>query len=223
MSIANLQERLGHVFLDTTLLTLALTHRSYSAEFPAEPHNERFEFLGDAVLQLAVTDFLFAEYPDLREGMMAKVRASCVSGEALAEVATALDLGVSIRLGKGESSSGGDRKDSILADTMEAVIASVYLDGGLDAARAVVLRLWIDLIRRRAVDPGRSDYKTRLQEMLAQQGLQPSYEISGSGPDHQRAFTAVVSVAGSAVGTGAGGSKKEAQQAAAKEALSSPE
>jgi ribonuclease-3 len=223
VSVADLQARFGHVFSDESLLTIALTHRSYSAEFPTELHNERFEFLGDAVLQLVVTDFLFAEYPNLREGKMAKIRASCVSGDALAEIALMLELGESIQLGKGETASGGDRKESILADTMEAMIAAVYIDAGLEQARSVVLRHWSEIIRARALDPGKTDYKTRLQEMLAQRGLQLSYEIVGAGPDHKRSFTAVVLVDGKELGTGVGGSKKEAQQAAAKEALTTAE
>jgi ribonuclease-3 len=220
MSVADLQERLGHVFSDTALLRTALTHRSYSAEFPTEDHNERFEFLGDAVLQLSVTDFLFAQYPELREGKMAKVRAACVSGGALVDIAIELGLGASIRLGKGEIASSGHRKESILADTMEAVIAAVYLDAGMPVARKVVLKLWEGVIRDRALSPGQSDYKTRLQELLAQSGLAPTYELTGEGPDHQRTFTALAISEGSAIGRGVGASKKEAQQSAAKDALS---
>lgn len=221
MSTADLQERLGHVFSDTGLLRTALTHRSYSAEFPAEDHNERFEFLGDAVLQLSVTDFIFAEYPELREGKMAKARAACVSGDALADIASQLDLGTSIRLGKGEIASNGRRKDSILADTLEAVIAAVYLDAGMQVARKVVLKLWEGMIRDRALSPGQTDYKTRLQELLAQRGQAPTYELTGEGPDHQRIFTALASSEGGAIGRGVGASKKEAQQSAAKDALGS--
>jgi ribonuclease-3 len=219
MSVADLQERLGYVFSDTGLLRTALTHRSYSAEFPAEDHNERFEFLGDAVLQLSVTDFLFAEYPEHREGKMAKVRAACVSGEALAGIAAQLDLGASIRLGKGEIASNGRHKDSILADTMEAVIAAVYLDAGMQVAKGVVRELWEGVIRDRALSPGQTDYKTRLQELLAQSGLVPKYELTGAGPDHQRTFTALVSSEGRVIGRGVGASKKEAQQSAANDAL----
>ena len=219
MFVADLQDRLGHVFSDTGLLRTALTHRSYSTEFPAEGHNERFEFLGDAVLQLSVTDYLFTEYPQLREGKMAKARAACVSGETLAGIAARLDLGPSIRMSKGEIASDGRSKNSILADTMEAVIAAVYLDAGMQVARGVVLALWENVIRDRALSPGQTDYKTRLQELLAQSGLAPTYELTGQGPDHKRTFTAVVSSEGAVIGQGVGASKKEAQQAAAKDAL----
>lgn len=211
--------RLGHEFTDTSLLEAAVIHRSFTAENYEVPDNERMEFLGDAVLQLAVTDYLYANFPDLREGEMAKVRAACVSGVQLAEVADHLDLGPLLRMGTGEAASGGRAKPSILADAMEAVLAAVYLDAGIDAAREVVLTHWIPIIKIKAVDPGRRDYKTRYQEVVAADGLRPEYEVEGSGPDHAREFIATLSVEGVVLGRGSGKSKKEAQQAAAREAL----
>lgn len=219
MTDGRLEEALGHRFEDRMLLEEALVHRSHTAENPDQTHNERMEFLGDAVLQLVVTDFLYANYPELREGQMAKVRAACVNREELAEVARQIDLGDHIRLGIGEMQSGGNEKASILADTMEAVIAAIYLDAGLEPARSAILGLWTETIRSKATDPGRRDFKTRLQEALAVDGKRPVYRVEGTGPDHARQFTAVVELDGRALGEGSGRSKKEAEQAAARAAL----
>lgn len=215
----SLQQSLEYEFHDPVLLERSLTHRSWVAENPDGFDNERLEFLGDAVLQLVVTRYLFDRYPKMPEGQMAKVRAACVSREELAEVAVRLGLGDHIRLGRGEESSGGRHKPSILADTMEAVIAALYLDGGLDAADPFIQRHWADTIGRRAVSPGRRDYKTRLQEVLALEGAAPSYSLVESGPDHDKTFRATVLVDGRKLGEGVGRSKKEAEQAAAGQAL----
>lgn len=215
-----LEEALGHRFTDRGILVEALTHTSYAAEHPDHGHNERFEFLGDAVLQLAVTEFLFATFPHLQEGQMAKVRAASVSGKELSEVARELELGSYLRLGKGEESSGGREKDSILADAMEALLAAVHLDADYPTARRIILALWQDRIRIKATQPGRRDYKTRLQELLAAEQKRPEYMVEGDGPDHARVFTAVVTVDGEEWGRGSGKSKKEAEQEAARTALS---
>ena len=214
-----LQDALGHRFTDPALLGWALTHRSIVAEGGEGNDNERLEFLGDAVLQLVVTDYLFGTFGDHAEGQMAKVRASCVSRSALARVARAVDLGPALRLGRGEAGTGGADKDSILADAMEAVIAALYLDAGLEAARAAIIRWWEPMLVTRATDPGSRDFKTRLQEELAKVNRRPMYRISDEGPDHDKTFTAIVEVEGVALGTGVGGSKKAAQQAAAQVAL----
>ena len=218
---AGLEAALGHHFADPSILTEALTHSSYAAEHAGIGHNERFEFLGDAVLQLAVTEFLFATYPDLPEGEMAKIRAASVSGRELTHVAGGLELGRYLRLGRGEEASGGREKESILADAMEAVLAAVHLDGGYPTARRIILALWEDRVRAKATAPGRRDYKTRLQEMLAVDQRRPQYQVEGDGPDHARVFTAIVRVEGEEWGRGSGRSKKEAEQAAARDALSS--
>lgn len=215
----SLQAALGHVFADPDLLDGALVHRSYTAEHAEVPDNERHEFLGDAVLQLVVTDFLFHHYPDMREGEMAKVRAACVNRVELAAVARKIGLGDHIALGVGEIASGGRAKDSILADAMEAVLSAVYLDAGLDASRRVILEHWTDLIRAKAQAPGRRDFKTRLQERLAADGLRPDYMVEDAGPDHAKVFRATVSVDGVVLGSGVGRSKKEAQQEAARQAM----
>jgi len=217
--VSGIEERLGHAFRDPRLLVHSLTHRSLESEQPDQPSNERLEFLGDAVLQLVVTDFLYAEYPHLPEGEMAKVRAACVNRTELARIARRIQLGSDIRLGKGEEATGGREKSSILADALEAVLAAVYLDGGIVSARGVVLNHWQDLIREKATSPGRLDYKTRLQEVLAAQARVPAYEVEGEGPDHARVFSATVAVDGQVIGNGTGRSKKEAQQSAASEAL----
>jgi ribonuclease-3 len=211
--------RLGYAFSDPALLRLALTHRSVSSDDPGRKDNERLEFLGDAVLQLVVTDLLYASYPQLAEGQMAKVRAALVSRGTLAEIARQLDLGTDIELAPSEEATGGRDKDSILADAVEAVIGAIYLDGGLEPAREMILGLWKSRAAERAKQPGIKDYKTRLQELTARDGLRPAYRVEGTGPDHDRWFSAVVSVNRTDYGAGEGRSKKEAEQDAAREAL----
>jgi ribonuclease-3 len=171
------------------------------------------------VLGLVVTDHLFLTYPDLPEGELAKVRASLVNSEALAEVATSLDLGSFLLLGKGEAASGGREKPSILADAMEAVIGAVYLDGGWAAAADLVMQLLADRIEEAAAGPGGQDYKTRLQELAARKFEQlPRYEVHDEGPDHAKRFFAKVFLAGLERGEGEGRSKKQAEQGAARAA-----
>jgi ribonuclease-3 len=210
--------KLGYDFSSEELVTLALTHRSYAAEHNLDVSYERLEFLGDAVLQLIVTRHLYDEYEQLAEGEMAKVRAAVVNQKTLAGIARKLDLGGSILLGQGEEVSGGKDKDSILADTVESLLGAVYLDGGYRPAEELVLQHWTPLIEERATAPGQRDYKTRLQEILAQQGLMPRYEITESGPDHAKAFEAALWVGDQLVGRGRGSSKKRAEQAAAADA-----
>jgi ribonuclease-3 len=217
--IGELAARLGRPFEDPDLLMRALAHRSWCAETEGAASNERLEFLGDAVLGLVVTDYLFNTYPDLPEGELAKVRASLVNSEALAEVAAGLNLGSALLLGKGEAASGGREKPSILADAMEAVLGAVYLDGGWDAAVDLVMALLADRIEEAAAGPGGQDYKTRLQELAAREFEQlPRYEVEDEGPDHAKRFFARVQLGGIERGRGEGRSKKQAEQAAAKAA-----
>lgn len=209
-----LTEKLG-VDIDDELLRRALTHRSYAYEHGGIPHNERLEFLGDSVLGLAVTVMLFTTHPDLDEGQLAKRRASVVSTVALAEVARGIGLGAYLRLGRGEEQTGGRDKDSILADTMEAVFGAAFLSAGQDAATELILRLTEPLL----ADPERygaaMDPKTSLQELAARTNrVAPQYAVVSSGPDHDRLFTATVTV-GEVSTTGAGTSKKTAEMAAA--------
>jgi ribonuclease-3 len=211
---AALIEKLG-VDIDPELLSLALTHRSFAYENGGLPHNERLEFLGDSVLGQAVTVRLYTGHPELDEGSLAKRRASVVSTVALAEVARGIGLGDHVRLGRGEILTGGRDKDSILADTMEAVIGATYLSAGPDAATALVLRLVEPLLD----DPDRygaaMDPKTSLQEIAARQSLPaPAYAVEATGPDHDRRFTATVTV-GDVETHGTGTSKKQAEMAAA--------
>lgn len=212
-----LTQKLG-VDIDPELLSLALTHRSWAYENGQVPHNERLEFLGDSVLGLAVTVRLFTAHPDLDEGSLAKRRASVVSTVALAEIARGIGLGEYLLLGRGEDLTGGRDKDSILADTMEAIFGATYLSTGPDAATGLVLRLVDPLL----ADPERYgaavDPKTALQELAARGGLQPPvYSVTSTGPDHDRQFTATVAV-GDHTAQGRGTSKKHAEMAAALDA-----
>ena len=216
---AELAAELG-VDVDLELLERALTHRSFAYEAGGLPTNERMEFLGDTVLGLVVTEALYRRHPDLPEGRLAKLRASVVSTRALAEVARAVGLGQWLRLGRGEETTGGRDKSSILADAVEAVLGAVYLDGGLDAARQLVLRLFGPLLDDVAERGAGLDWKTSLQEMTAEQGLGvPVYDVVDEGPDHAKTFSARVLLADDACGTGSGRTKKEAEQAAAEAAV----
>lgn len=207
------------VELPDELLTLALTHRSYAYENGGLPTNERLEFLGDAVLGLTVTDELFHRHPDRPESDLAKMRASVVNTGALAEVARGLTdggLGGHLLLGRGEVSSGGANKSSILADGMESLLGAVYLQCGFDSARDVVLRLFGGLMDAAPTLGAGLDWKTSLQELTAMRGLGvPSYAVTSTGPDHDREFTATVIVMATEYGCGVGRTKKEAEQKAA--------
>ncbi|MEU4649881.1 ribonuclease III [Nocardia fluminea] len=201
------------------LLRLALTHRSYAYENGGLPTNERLEFLGDSVLGLSITERLYTEHPEKSEGELAKLRASVVNMHALAEVARGLGdggLGQYLLLGKGEELTGGRDKPSILADGMESLLGAVHLEHGIETARGVVLRLFADLLERGPRMGAGLDWKTSLQELTAERGLGvPAYEITSTGPDHNKEFTATTVIAGVPYGSGVGRSKKEAEQKAA--------
>lgn len=216
-----LQETL-QIEIDPELLLLALTHRSFAYENGGIPTNERLEFLGDSILGQAVTVRLFRDHPELDEGELAKRRASLVSSAALAEVGRAIGLGPFIRLGRGETMTGGADKLSILADTVEAIIGATYLDAGDDAATALVLRLVSPLMSDPARFGAAMDPKTSLQEAAARLGAPPPvYEVAESGPDHSKHFLATVSVGELVRASGEGSSKKQAEMAAALEAWTS--
>jgi ribonuclease-3 len=211
-----LQRRLGVAFGDGELLVRSLAHRSWCSEHGDVPSNERLEFLGDSVLGLVVTRYVYEHFPHLPEGQLSEVRAGVVNARTLAEVAAELGLGEFVLLGKGEAAAGGRHKPSILADALEAVIAAVYLDQGWHVAGEFVLRVLGDRIGVAAEGPGGRDYKTRLQELAAQLGMgRPRYVVDGEGPDHEKRFYAAVQLSGIEYGTGEGRSKKEAEQAAA--------
>jgi ribonuclease-3 len=208
--------RLLDVSLDPALLERALTHRSFAYENGRLPTNERLEFLGDSVLGLVVTDTLYRSHPELPEGQLAKLRAAVVNMRALAVVGRALRLGEFVRLGRGEESTGGRDKSSILADTLEAILGAVYIDRGLVQASRLVHRLFDPRIDEAATLGAGLDWKTSLQELTATAAMGvPEYDVSESGPDHQKLFTAIAQVGGEAYGEGTGRSKKEAEQEAA--------
>lgn len=214
-----LVEGLGE-HIDPELLVLALTHRSFAHESGGLPTNERLEFLGDSVLGVIVTEHLYRTHPDVAEGELAKMRAACVSQRALAPVAREIGVGRFLLLGKGEASSGGADKDSILSDTLEALIGATYLSVGAERTRAMVLRLLGPSLERAAHAGAGLDWKTSLQERTAALGLgAPRYEVTSTGPDHAREFTARVLVDSQVCGTGTGTAKKAAEQVAAEQAF----
>ncbi|WP_439032624.1 ribonuclease III [Gordonia terrae] len=202
------------------LLTLALTHRSYAYENGGLPTNERLEFLGDSVLGVVITERLYLGYPDRPEGELAKIRASVVNMHALADVARGLGdeggLGKYLYLGRGEEMTGGRDKDSILADGLESLFGAVFLSHGLATSQRIILRLFDERIERAGQLGAGLDWKTSLQELSSERGFgPPQYQISATGPDHNKEFTAAAVVAGENLGEGVGRTKKEAEQQAA--------
>ena len=217
-----LEEKLNYSFKNRTLLLTALSHSSYANENKGKGimSNERLEFLGDSVLGQVVASHLYLSYPKMPEGQMTKRRAELVCEHSLFCVAQALELGSFMRLGKGEEQSGGRQRESILADAVEALIAALYLDGGLLVARDFIKRMILtqdDMLEKQQV----SDYKTALQELIQRKaGQNLSYEtISEKGPDHKKTFTVQVSLNGNPIGCGCGHTKKEAEQEAAKNGM----
>ncbi len=210
-----LTERLG-VQLDPQLFALALTHRSYAYESGGIPTNERLEFLGDSVLGIVITENLYRRFPDLPEGRLAKLRSAVVSMNALAEVARTIDLGDFVMIGKGEAVTGGREKNSILADTFEAIIGAIYLQHGMGKTTEVLLNLMSPFIDHAEQLGAGLDWKTSLQELATSFNLGvPDYLSSESGPDHAKEFIAMCVIAGRELGQGEGRSKKQAEQRAA--------
>jgi ribonuclease-3 len=215
-NLAQLEHALGVEFNDYALVMRSLAHRSWCAENGEPESNERLEFLGDSVLGLVVTHYVFENFPELPEGQLSEVRAGVVNARVLAELARELGLGDHLLLGKGEDAAGGRTKQSILADALEAVLAAVYLDQGFETSRDLVLRWLEERIAEAAAGPGGRDYKTRLQEATAARMLgRPRYVVRDEGPDHAKLFFATVYVGEGAYGEGEGRSKKQAEQAAA--------
>lgn len=213
---ADLCGRLG-VDVPDDLLVQSLTHRSYAYEAGGLSHNERLEFLGDAVLGIVITDALFRRNPDLPEGRLAKMRAAMVSAKALADVARGIGLGDYLLLGKGENATGGREKTSILSDTLEAVFGAVYLAHGLDTATRVIHTLMDPLLTATETLDAELDWKTSLQELTSELGLGvPHYVVDESGPDHHKEFTARVRLSDGLHGHGRGATKKDAEQQAAR-------
>lgn len=220
--LAQLEQRLGYQFRNSDLAVQGLTHKSFSNEQAGfVPHNERLEFLGDAVLELAVSDWVYRRYPEIPEGGLTRIRAEVVSEKGLSAIACDLRLGEGLRLGKGEEKSGGRDKPSLLSDAFEALLGAIYQDGGFSAASRVVERIFAEPISGTAEQRYGSDYKTCLQERFqAKYGQTPEYHlIDTSGPDHERIFTVEVRYDGRLFGKGSGTSKKSAEQKAAAAAL----
>ncbi|MEW6184667.1 MAG: ribonuclease III [Thermodesulfobacteriota bacterium] len=218
-----LQEVLGYYFNDINILTESLTHRSFANENPVPTFedNERLEFLGDAVVNLVLSDLLIKKFPKLLEGPLSRIRAGQVNEKNLALLAERLGLGGYLAIGKGEEQTGGRQKPSLLADALEAILGGVYLDGGFEAARSVIARLFRPCLTE--LQPLTMDFKTLLQEFCqARLKTTPIYrDIKEEGPDHRKTFFVEVSVQGKIISNGKGGTKKEAQQRAAEKAFQS--
>jgi len=216
----SLEKKLGYTFQNRALLGEALNHSSYANEHRGAgiSSNERLEFLGDSVLGFVTAEFLFKTYGKLPEGDLTRMRAALVCEQSLYEVAKELELGEYLKLGKGEESGGGRKRQSILADAVEAVFAAVYLDGGMEQVRSLIHRV---LLSRAPAAEERRDYKTTLQEVVQRKSGQvlTYHMVAESGPDHNKSFLFEVRLNGEAVGQGKGHSKKEAEQAAARDAL----
>jgi ribonuclease-3 len=213
---AQLQARLG-LEIRQELLELAFTHRSFAYENGLTETNERLEFLGDSVLGLVVTEELYKKYPDLDESQLSPLRSGIVNMRALADIARSLELGLYMRIGKGEEVTGGRDKNSLLADSLEALIGAIYLSHGFEASQKIVGEL-ISQTMENAKDKGAGlDGKTALQELAAARKISPpEYQITESGPDHDKTFVAIAVVGGDAIATGEGKSKREAEQIAAR-------
>ncbi len=217
--VQQLLDELG-IEIDPQLYSLALTHRSYAYEHGGLPHNERLEFLGDAVLGVVVTEYLYRTYPDLPEGRLAKLRAAVVNAQSLAALARRLRLGDELLLGRGEISTGGADKASILADSLEALFGAVLISCGRDAADRLLRHLFDPLVNQAVTVGAGLDWKTSLQEICAERDLGlPNYRITETGPDHDKRFTAVALVGDLSFAPGNGRSKKQAEQRAAEAAF----
>jgi len=227
-AVTDLESSLGHVFSHREYLLTALRHRSYVHQHREAgdteeimPDNQRLEFLGDAVLSLSVSTLMYDRFPLVKEGVLSRRRAGLVNETQLADMARKIGVPEALFLGRGEEGSGGRNKNSILADTLEAILAAVYLDGGFKTALDVVTRLWGGLIDRSPQNDFLKDFKTRLQEETqAEYGQTPEYRLTGTeGPDHDRTFEITLYLDGQALSVGRGKSKKEAEQHAARTAL----
>lgn len=221
--LSGLEVALGYVFKNPTFLKRALSHKSYANEMrlDKDEHNERLEFLGDAVLELVISDLLFERFPDEREGLMSKVRASLVNETSLATLARQMNLGDYLYLGKGESQGDGREKNSLIADAFEAVIGAVYLDTGFDPIFRIVKTIFEPEIERAKREDISRDYKTKLQEEIQNRfKTAPEYRVtSESGPDHDKTFEVELFVQNEFWSKGHGKSKKQAEQSAAEKAL----
>lgn len=225
VDLKDLQDKIGINFKNPKLLHIALTHSSYAHEKKKIKYNERLEFLGDSVLQLVITEYLFMHYKDKTEGELSKKRALIVCENSLFSIAKTLELGEYIKMSKGEELTGGRERISILADSVEALIASIYLDKGIDIVRDFILQNFYSIIEKAMKDEIVMDYKTKLQEIIQKDGdIQIDYVlIKYEGPPHRRKFYTEVKIKEHVLGNGVGYSKKESEQNAAKKAIENME
>ena len=217
--ISKLEKIIDYKFNDKKYLKIALTHKSYLDEQTDYLSNQRYEFLGDTILDFDLTLYLFNNFPNLDEGNLTKIRSSAVDQSSLVALGKKINIGDFIFLSKAEDSSGGRNKKSIIEDAVEALIAAIYFDGGLENVNKFVSKYIYPNIKELSQDPGKKDYKTRLQEHYAKIGKKVTYENTSTGPDHSKEFSSKVLLSDNVIGTGKGKSKKNAEQMAAKAAL----
>ena len=214
------ETNIGYSFKDIEHLKTALTHKSFIDEEPTSPTNQRYEFIGDTILDFDLSLFLFDNYPNLDEGSLTKIRSGAVDQNALVNLAKEIDIGKFLFMSKPEESTGGRDKSSILEDAVEALIAAIYFDGGLEEVNKFISKFIYPLIDKLSKNPGQKDYKTRLQEYFAKKGQKVTYTAKSEGPDHNKQFNAQVILENKIIGKGIGKSKKNAEQMAAKDAFS---
>ena len=218
--LKNFEKNIGYSFKDIDHLKIALTHKSFIDEEPTSPTNQRYEFIGDTILDFDLSLFLFDNYPNLDEGSLTKIRSGAVDQNALVNLAKEIDIGKFLFMSKPEESTGGRDKSSILEDAVEALIAAIYFDGGLEEVNKFISKFIYPLIDKLSKNPGQKDYKTRLQEYYAKKGQKVTYTAKSEGPDHNKQFNAQVILENKIIGKGIGKSKKNAEQMAAKDAFS---
>tara|TARA_Y100000817_G_scaffold50653_1_gene36427 strand:- start:1020 stop:1700 length:681 start_codon:yes stop_codon:yes gene_type:complete len=218
--LKNFEKNIGYSFKDIEHLKIALTHKSFIDEEPTSPTNQRYEFIGDTILDFDLSLFLFDNYPNLDEGSLTKIRSGAVDQNALVNLAKEIDIGKFLFMSKPEESTGGRDKSSILEDAVEALIAAIYFDGGLEEVNKFISKFIYPLIDKLSKNPGQKDYKTRLQEYYAKKGQKVTYTAKSEGPDHNKQFNAQVILENKIIGKGIGKSKKNAEQMAAKDAFS---
>lgn len=214
------EKNIGYSFKDIEHLKTALTHKSFIDEEPTSPTNQRYEFIGDTILDFDLSLFLFDNYPNLDEGSLTKIRSGAVDQNSLVNLAKEIDIGKFLFMSKPEESTGGRDKSSILEDAVEALIAAIYFDGGLEEVNKFISKFIYPLIDKLSKNPGQKDYKTRLQEYYAKKGQKVTYTAKSEGPDHNKQFNAQVILENKIIGKGIGKSKKNAEQMAAKDAFS---
>ena len=218
--LKNFEKNIGYSFKDIEHLKIALTHKSFIDEEPTSPTNQRYEFIGDTILDYDLSLFLFDNYPNLDEGSLTKIRSGAVDQNSLVNLAKEIDIGKFLFMSKPEESTGGRDKSSILEDAVEALIAAIYFDGGLEEVNKFISKFIYPLIDKLSKNPGQKDYKTRLQEYYAKKGQKVTYTAKSEGPDHNKQFNAQVILENKIIGKGIGKSKKNAEQMAAKNAFS---